>query len=58
MMISVLVWAFILGPVGALLSVPLTLTVLFLIESWSDTAPFTNIVGYGHKAEPGPDAAD
>jgi AI-2 transport protein TqsA len=58
MMISVLVWAFILGPVGALLSVPLTLTVLFLIESWPDTAPFSNIVGYGRKTEPPPDAPD
>ncbi len=36
-MFSVIFWGFILGPIGAILSVPMTLLVRFVLESWPDT---------------------
>jgi AI-2 transport protein TqsA len=56
LMFSVLLWAFILGPIGALLSVPLTMAVRFLIESWSDTAPLSTLIGMGRTGGPASDA--
>ncbi len=53
--ISLVFWGWVLGPVGMLLSIPLTMTVKIALESSPDTRWIALLLGPAHIAEISPD---
>jgi hypothetical protein len=50
--VSLFVWAFLLGGIGAILAVPMTLLVLTLLENFESTRTLTVLMRYtGEKGE-------
>jgi predicted PurR-regulated permease PerM len=48
-LLSMLLWGFVLGPVGAILAVPLTMTAKILLEHDQDLAPIAVFLGDGSE---------
>lgn len=51
--VSIIVWAWILGPAGALLAVPLTVGVVALMEGYEESRPIALLLRDHAEAEPG-----
>jgi predicted PurR-regulated permease PerM len=51
--VSIIVWAWILGPAGALLAVPLTVAVVALLEAFPESRPIALLLRDHAEAEPG-----
>jgi AI-2 transport protein TqsA len=54
---AMLVWGFVLGPVGAILAVPLTMAVKIMFEHHPDLERFAFIMGEGSTVRPPADDA-
>jgi AI-2 transport protein TqsA len=53
-LLSMLLWGFVLGPVGAILAVPLTMTAKILLERDKDLARIAVFLGDGSELAPAP----
>lgn len=51
--VSLFVWAYLLGGIGAILAVPMTLLVLTLLENFESTRPLTVLMRYTGEKEAG-----
>lgn len=57
--LSVVFWSWVLGPTGALLSVPLTMMVKkIVLESFEETRSLAILLGTGRQDEPAPNSLD
>ena len=51
--IAVVAWAWVLGPAGALLAVPLTIGLVMLLEAFPSSRPFASLLRANVEPNPG-----